>query len=273
MGRAPLNSPESVRAVVQQLLGEAGTGVLVTPPLFRRLVSSRRVRERLGGGDPAWLGRQIRAIEAEMISTSAARFAVAGIPESVAATMRSLWESALEAARIEFNAARVASDEAVALAVIERNNANALTAMHRAELDDWQQQASERDTRIGQLEAELAASQRQLAEERERMRTTEASFAEVSRARQDEREKHDKAVAAIQHEYAGLSRQLLAATDEQRQALLSARASIAPEVKALRQRLVQMNEECDHLKRTLASASPKIVNGSSPSATQNDSAD
>jgi len=252
MGRIPLNSPESVRTVVQQLLGAAGTGVPVTPLLFRRLVSSRRVREQLGGGDPGWIGRQIRAIEAEVISESALRHTATGLPEPVAATMRSLWQGALEAAQSEFDAARAAADEAVTSAVSERDNANALTAMLRTELEDGRRQASGRDTRIGQLEAELAASQRKLAEERERTRTTEARLAEVSRARDDERQKHDEAVAAVQREYAGLSRQLMAATDEQRQALATARAAIAPELKSLRQRLAKMSAECDRLKRQLA---------------------
>jgi hypothetical protein len=249
MGRAPLNSPESVRHAVQQLLDAAGTGVPVTPLLFRRLVSSRRVREQLGGGDPAWIGRQIRAIEAEVISQSTARFTATGLPEPVADSMRALWLMALEAARGELTDAQAAAAEAVVRAAAERDNSAALTAMLRTELDDWQRHARDRDMRIGQQEAELAESRRQLAEEKNRARLAETRLLEVTRAHDEARRQYDEAQAAVQREYAGLARQLMNATDEQRRALAAAQAALQPELKSLRQRLAQMTAKYEQLDR------------------------
>lgn len=265
MGRTPLNSPQSVRETVRRMLDAAGVGTPITPALFRRIVTTRRVREELGGGDPSWVGRQVRMIEAELISQSTARYTASGLPDQVADSMRSLWLMALEAARREFADAQASAAEAVARAAAERDNANALTSMLRTELDDWQKQARERDVQIGQREAELAEVRRRLAEQTDRARLAEARLAESSRASEEARRQHDEQLAAVRRDYAGLSRQLLTTTDEFRQSLAARQAAVQPEVQSLRRRLAEVTENYEKLVRTGAAAG-----GGSPSAgTQN----
>ncbi|SOF00948.1 replication region DNA-binding N-term [Burkholderia sp. OK233] len=269
MGRTPLSSPETVRAVVRQMLDGAGVAAPITPMLFRRIVSTRRVRELLGGGDPSWIGRQVRAVEAEVISESTARYTVSGLPDQVADSMRLLWLMALEAARGEFVDAQASATEAVARAATERDNANALTAMLRTELQDWQKQARELDVRIGQREAELAETRGRISEESERARLAEARLAESLRAREAARQKYDEELATVRREYAGLSRQLLNATDEFRQSLAARQAALQPEVQSLRRRLSQVTEQYRRLLEAGAASATPVSADSASRSTQN----
>lgn len=268
MGRTPLNSPQSVRDTVRRMLDAAGVTAPITPQVFRRIVSTRRVREELGGGDPSWVGRQVRMIEAELISQSAARYTAGGLPDPVADSMRSLWLMALEAARGEFADAQASAAAAVARAAAERDNANALSSMLRTELDDWQKQARELDVRIGQREAELAEARGRVSEESERGRLAEARVAELLRASEAARQKHDGELNAVRREYAGLSRQLLNAADEFRRSLAARQAAVQPEVESLRRRLARVTENYEKLARAGAAAAPQGPGSSASAATQ-----
>ncbi|MFX1737970.1 DNA-binding protein [Paraburkholderia sp. A1RI_3L] len=268
MGRTPLNTLETVRAVVRQMLDGAGVAAPVTPALFRRIVTTRRIREELGGGDPAWIGRQVRAVEAEVISESTARYTVSGLPAPVADSMRGLWLMALEAARGQFADAQASATEAVARAATERDNANALTAMLRAELQDWQKQARELDVRIGQREAELAETRGRISEESERARLAEARLAESLRASEAARQKYDEELATVRREYAGLSRQLFIATDQLRQSLADRQAAVQPELESLRRQLAQVTAKYEKLARAGAGVATLNPGGSPSVGTQ-----
>jgi hypothetical protein len=243
MGRTPLNSPQAVRVVVQQLLDAAGVAAPITPSLFRRIVTTRRLREELGGGDPAWIGRHVRMIEAELVSETSARYAVGGLPNQVADSMRSLWLMALEAARGEFAAAQADAAASVASATAERDNASALVDMLRAELDDWQKRAREQDVCIGQQREELAQVQRRLAEETDEARRVEAALDQAARASDEARRRHDEELTAVRERYAGLSKQLFATTDELRQSRAATQAAVQPGTRAVRHRLAQASEQ------------------------------
>ncbi|MEX3949879.1 DNA-binding protein [Paraburkholderia sp. EG287B] len=273
MGRTPLNSPETVHAVVRQLLAAAGVAAPITPSLFRRIVTARRVREDLGGGDPAWIGRQVRAIEVELISESTARYTASGLPDQVADSMRSLWLMALEAARGEFAAAQADAAASVASAAAERDNASALVAMLRAELDDWQKQAREQDVCIGQQREELAQVHRRLAEETDRARRAETALDQAARASDEARRRHEEELSSVRGKYAGLSRQLLNATDQFRQSLAARQAAVQPEVQSLRRRLAQVTENYEKLVQNGEAAATRVPGGSPPPRTQNPPAD
>jgi molecular chaperone GrpE (heat shock protein) len=269
MGRTPLNSPQSVRDTVRRMLDAAGVAAPITPSLFRRIVTTRRVREELGGGDPAWVGRQVRGIEAELASESTARYTAGGLPDQVADSMRSLWLMALEAARCEFAAAQADASASVASAAVERDNANALVVMLQTELADRQKEAREQDVRVAQQQAELVQLQQRLAGETDRALRAEAARDQALRASDEARRQHDEELAAVRREYAGLSRQLLNAIDELRQSMAAKQAAVRPEVESLRRRLAQVTE--DYEKLVQAGAAAAI--GRSPSAaTRNPSA-
>jgi hypothetical protein len=252
--------------VVRQLLAGAGVAVPITAPLFRRVVSVRQVRAALGGGDPSWIGRQVRAIEAEVIAESTARYTATDLPSPVADAMRGLWLIALEAARGEFTDARADAADAVARATAERDNAAALVAMLRTELDDWQKHAQAGDTRIGQLEAELSEARRRVSEEAGRTRLAEARLAESSRASDEARRQADETLAAVRREYSGLSSQLFTATDQLRQSLAARQAAAQPELESLRRQLAQITAKYEKLLAQVGTGPAARSPGGSPSA-------
>jgi len=57
MPRPAIATPVDVRHAVLALVAEAGVGKSPSAQAFRRAVSVRKVRERLGGGNPATIGQ------------------------------------------------------------------------------------------------------------------------------------------------------------------------------------------------------------------------
>lgn len=247
MGRAPLNSPQSVKAVILQLLTDGGVGQHVTPQAFRRAVSARRVRDKLGGGDPSWIARQIRAVEAEILSESSSRDAIADLPQAVAAAMRGLWQTAMAAATDEFADAREEARRAIDAARDERENADAVAAMLRIECQDVREQVAERDRKLGEIEATGRFLKQQLDEERELRQQAEAQRAELSRAHALDRESHRADLEAVRVEYEGLRRQLLKDTDTHRQTFAETQRALERELAACRQLIQQVTRERDLL--------------------------
>ena len=66
---------DQIRATVLAMLTEAGDAAPPTAARFRRVVSVRKLRDRLGGGDPATLSRTLNAIEAEVVRAGLADLA------------------------------------------------------------------------------------------------------------------------------------------------------------------------------------------------------
>lgn len=64
---APSSSrpPKKISPVVREAITGAGADATMSTAGFRQLISVRKVRDRLGGGDPVELSRQIDAIESE----------------------------------------------------------------------------------------------------------------------------------------------------------------------------------------------------------------
>jgi hypothetical protein len=58
-------------------------------------VSVRKLRARLGAGDPATLARALNAIETEVVRAGLADIAMPGIPVEIAEQMRALWQAAV----------------------------------------------------------------------------------------------------------------------------------------------------------------------------------
>ncbi|WP_322048263.1 DNA-binding protein [Paraburkholderia sp. J67] len=273
MGRTPLNTQEAIRSVVLRLLDSAGVVAPITPTLFRQIVSARRVRDELGAGDAGWIGRQIRDIETEIVTESATRrHSVPGLPTTVADSMRALWVEALQAAQTEFSDARAQAEACVVRAEADRQNASAVTAMLRTELDDWQKHARCGDTRIGQLEAELAEARRHLSDESERARRAEARLAEVSLASDAAGHRHAEELATVTERYAGLSRQLLNWTDQVRQSRGSRPAAVPPEMEALRQSVSQLAEQYEELRKSITLIAAHVPRDSAPTGPQDRSA-
>jgi hypothetical protein len=114
MARIPTNSRESVRAAIISLLAEAGHPAPASRAEFRRHVSVRNVRDRLGAGDATWWGGQMNQIEEELVAAGRARLLVPGIPEHVSHLMQEVWTAAIDAQTSEVIRIQAVAAESVA---------------------------------------------------------------------------------------------------------------------------------------------------------------
>jgi chromosome segregation ATPase len=239
-----------VRRAALALLREHHVGAAPSTQAFRRAVSIRKDRERLGGGNPATIGRVLNALEAELAQDSADEPAIPGLPAEVAQLMEQLWQLAVgvqldDLARLRTESQAIASGARAELAEAELRAEVLMQelAEHRAHLAD-------RDARLAQATTELAAQRERagvLQAEVERERDARLGLAtelEAGRAAQA------AAVAAAQERYEGLGRRLLDETAQQRQAAKDEMARQASQLKfaekrqaALEGRLQQLEED------------------------------
>jgi hypothetical protein len=87
MSRPAAVSPDQIRTTVLAMLAEAGMDNDHQPPSgerFRHVVSVRKLRARLGAGDPATLARILNTIEAEVVRAGLAGVAIPGLPDMIA---------------------------------------------------------------------------------------------------------------------------------------------------------------------------------------------
>jgi len=95
MPRPTVATAAQVREAITSLLKEAGIVGEASAPSYRRAVSVRRVRERLGGGNPATIAHEINALEKEIVSTDNRNLAIPDVPADIAALMGQLWQAAV----------------------------------------------------------------------------------------------------------------------------------------------------------------------------------
>lgn len=250
MARPALNSPEIVRATILELLADEGVSHPVTPTMFRRAVSVRRLRERLGGGDPAALGRQIRVVQDELLQAGAARNGIAGtagVPESLIGHVRALWDAALIAAQEEVAATRNEAQKTIEAALAERDDATALVTMLRSEQDRLRLAEGERERRIGNLESQLQVRTEELAKERDHSQDLERQLSEIAQQHEHERDQLEKQLEARREEFDGLTRRLLNDSDIHRQMFVTAQHALQSELNISRQLLEKVKRERDQL--------------------------
>jgi hypothetical protein len=98
MPRPAAISPGQIRTTVLAMLAEAEMDpghASPTSDRFRKVVSVRKLRARLGAGDPAMLSRALYTIEAEVVRAGLAQVAIPGLPDAIAEQMRALWQAAV----------------------------------------------------------------------------------------------------------------------------------------------------------------------------------
>ncbi|MBB5413403.1 molecular chaperone GrpE (heat shock protein) [Paraburkholderia sp. HC6.4b] len=251
MGRQPLNSTEDVKAAIAQLLADGSGGAPVTTALFRRLISARSVRARLGGGDPAWINREIRNHEPAFIQASAARHLPPDTPDAVMAHAFAFWREAVEVARGEAAAVRAEADRTIAAADLERDNAVAKTELLRTALDDARQDLSRRDETLGALRATIEGLNRQLTEARQQIETSAAELATCVAGRTQEERQYREQIEAHSVAYAGLSRKLLTEIDAQRRTLDEQSKGREQALRDTRRLLDEVTQDRDRLANTL----------------------
>jgi predicted nucleic acid-binding Zn-ribbon protein len=248
MGRQPIHSEQSVRATALKMLAENSHGAPVSPALFRRVLSARRLRERMGGGgDLGTFSRILNAVEAEVTREAAARDTIPDLPENVANLMRAVWRAALDAQTGEIGRIRTDAERAVAGAEESRDEANAVVALLQTELEDLRGDLSARDETIGRLRAELAETTRQLAGSDTARGQLSDRLAAAQHALDTERHAFEEECAAVRTRYDGLHHRLQEQTDAQRQAWMDAKRALEQQLRAAEERLTDVQAERQRL--------------------------
>lgn len=218
MSRIAAASPDTIRTTILTMLAEAHDSQPATRERFRRIVSVRKLRARLGAGDPATLGRAINAIESELIMAGMADIALPDLPAEIAEQMRQVWHAAVsvqldDVVRLKRDAARTAEQAKVALVDMTLR-----AEVLKQELSELRALLTTRDAELAQARTDHAAlllriealhENHQAAQDTITVMRSEIAASEATRT---------EAVVTAQQRYEGLSRQLLLETAEQRQA-------------------------------------------------------
>ncbi|MFM0469644.1 DNA-binding protein [Paraburkholderia strydomiana] len=240
MARPAAVTPDQIRTTVLAMLAEAGDAgatasasnsppspppadAPVTRERFRRAVSVRRLRARLGAGDPAVLSRALNDLEAELVQAGIAHLALPGLPDAIAEQMRALWAAAVgvqldDVVRLRQHAQQVTADAETA-----RHDADVRSEMLRIELGELRERLAARDAEL----TELRTSSRHAAEGVQRLADETAALqTQLDTARntlESLRHTHVTELADARSRYDGLSKRLLQETEHQRHALAAER--------------------------------------------------
>ncbi|WP_310736212.1 DNA-binding protein [Ralstonia pickettii] len=242
-----------MRATVLAMLTEAGDAAPPTAARFRRVVSVRKLRDRLGGGDPATLSRTLNAIEAEVVRSGLADLALPEIPVEIAEAMRALWQAAVAVQLDDVVRLKREAQATADTAEAARAEAELRVELLRAELSEVRGQLAARDTALAVACAAQAAACARADEQAARRGELEAALATAQeRATAGERT-HTEAIATTQARYEALSKQLLQETAHQRDAVRAERAQLASQLKFAERRIAALEDERARLDADLAS--------------------
>jgi hypothetical protein len=134
MARPAAVTPDQIRTTVLAMLAEAGDAQPPSAQRFRKIVSVRKLRARLGAGDPATLSHLLNAIESEVVRAGLAEVAIPGLPEAIAEQMRALWQAAVTVQLDDVVRLRTAAAQAAEASTTARHDAELRTDMLRVEL-------------------------------------------------------------------------------------------------------------------------------------------
>lgn len=257
MPRAAIATPDQIRSTILAMLAEAHDAAPATRERFRRIVSVRKLKDRLGGGDPATLGRAINAVESEIVTAGLADLALPDIPADIAEQMRQLWHAAVSVQLDDVVKLKAEARQSVEAAQAALAESNLRVDMLREELDAVRGLLAARDAELAQARTDLAAAQAQLASLRQ---SQDALQAELQAARAHAaalEQSHAESLAAVQQRYEGLSKQLLQETAQQRQALQQEQSRLASQLKFAERRMATLEEAVAHAEADAAAERDK----------------
>jgi hypothetical protein len=247
MSRPATATPEQIRSTVLAMLAEAGDATPATGVRFRQLVSVRKLRARLGAGDPATLARALNAIEAEVVRTGLAEIAIPGIPPDIAEQMRALWQAAVAAQLDDLVRLKANAQHAVDAAGTARADAELRVELLRQELTELRATLTTRDAELASLRAEHTMITGRCAALDAAARECQAQRDAAQTARIELERSHAEAHASVQTRYEALSKQLLQETAHQRQALQKEHTGFASQLKFAERRAAALETERDRL--------------------------
>lgn len=244
MSRPATVSPDQIRTAVLTMLAEAGEFPDRQPPTggrFRQVVSVRKLRARLGAGDPATLSRILNTVEAEVVRAGLADVAMPGLPDTIAAQMRALWQSAVSVQLDEVMRLKADAVQATEAADVARRDA------------DLRDQISVRDTALATVREEFRAASGKMAEVEATVSDLRTTLASANTMLVTANSEHAAAIATVHTRYEGLSKQLLQETAHQRDAFRTERERLTGEVAKAVERAAALEGLRDRLLAELAS--------------------
>ncbi|WP_321931881.1 DNA-binding protein [Paraburkholderia guartelaensis] len=252
MSRPATVSADTIRTTVLAMLAEAGDPAPASDARFRRIVSVRKLRARLGAGDPAMLSRHLNAIEAELVQAGITHVAIPDLPPEIADQMRALWQAAV-AVQLE----EVAKLKREALAQAEAaeaasHDARLRVELLRAEMVALREQISARDAELATAHAELRTALSQTAAAETALVGTRTELAALTAELANRQQRQAEALAAVHARYEGLSRQLLQETAHQRDAWRTERERLTTQSARLEERNRALEGRRDQLLTDLA---------------------
>ncbi len=252
MPRPAATTPDQIRSTVLAMLAEAGDATPATGARFRKLVSVRKLRARLGAGDPATLSRALNAIEAEVVRSGLSEIAIPGLPPEIAEQMHALWRAAVAVQLDDVVRLKREAQEAIDAAEAARTDAEMRVELLRQEVTELRSALTARDAELADVRAQHALLHERCAtldaagvERQAALDAAVTKHAELDRA-------HAEALAAAQYRYEALSKQLLQETAHQREALKREHAQSASQLKFAERRITTLDAERERLDVELA---------------------
>jgi len=242
MPRAARFTPDQIRSTILAMLAEAHDAAPATHERFRRIVSVRKLKDRLGGGDPATLGRAINAIESELVTAGLADIALPDLPAEIAEHMRQLWHAAVSVQLDDVVKLKTEARQSVETAQEALAESNLRVDMLKEEMAELRGLLAARDGALAQARTDLAAASEQLASIRARQDALQAELQAAREHAADLDKTYAENLAAAQQRYEGLSRQLMQETAQQRQALQQEQSRIASQLKFAERRIATLEE-------------------------------
>ena len=231
MARPFISSSSEVRAAVFALLQDAGVSQTPSRQSFRRAVSVRKLRERLGGGDPATLGAEINRVEAELASSDVQLPGMPEIPADIANLMSQLWQAAVGVqldgvVKLQTDAKTVADG-----ARSELIEAQLRTQVLMQELAEMRAAAADKDAKLAQSLSAQASLAEQVQGIQADLQNANAHAGDLSTELESLKAAQSTSVATARDRYDGLSKQLLQETAQQRQLAQQEVGRLASQIK------------------------------------------
>jgi predicted nuclease with TOPRIM domain len=255
MPRLAAVSAEQIRTTVLAMLAEAEMDAEHAPPTperFRKVISVRKLRARLGAGDPAMLSRALNTIEAEVVRAGLAQIAIPGLPDTIAEQMRTLWQAAVTVQLNEVVKLKADATQATEAAEAARRDADLRVELLRVELAELREQLSARDTALATVRAEFRAASGKMTEAETAALDLRAALTSANASLGTAHTEHAAAIAAIHARYEGLSRQLLQETEHQREAWRSERERLSGHITQAQERIAALEGLRERLLTDLA---------------------
>ncbi|KUZ71676.1 DNA-binding protein [Burkholderia ubonensis] len=252
MSRPAAVTAEQIRSAVLTMLAEAGDAAPASGTRFRQIVSVRKLRARLGAGDPATLARALNAIEAEVVRAGLAEVAIPDLPTDIADLMRALWQAAVAVQIDDVVRLKQAATANVTAAEAARTDAELRVELLRQEVQALRATLTSRDAELADLRAQHGMQRDRCASLEAQANERQATL-DALKAEQAGRDRtHTVALEAAQHRYEALSKQLLQETAHQREALKKEHAQAASQLKFAERRIAGLEGERDRLDSEVA---------------------